>query len=123
MATRHISSPCAAVIGARARAKKFELTFSEQKLWSVIRGGRLGVQFRRQVAIGRYIADFFAPQCGLVVEVDGGYHARRRGPDARRDEAMRSWGLKVLRLEDDLVVRDLPAVVARIQQELGRWGP
>jgi very-short-patch-repair endonuclease len=122
MATRHISSPRAAVIATRARAKKFELTFSEQKLWSAIRGGRLGVQFRRQVAIGRYIADFFALQCGLVVEVDGGYHGRRRGPDARRDEAMRSWGLHVLRLEEELVVRDLPAAVARIREELGRLG-
>jgi very-short-patch-repair endonuclease len=52
-------------------------------LWQAIRDGRLGVQFRRQVPVGRYIVDFLAPRERLVVEVDGGYHTARVAADAR----------------------------------------
>jgi hypothetical protein len=40
-------------------------------------GNQLGVAFRRQVRIdNRHIVDFSAPSLKLVVEVDGGSHAR-----------------------------------------------
>jgi hypothetical protein len=35
-----------------------ELTIAERKLWAVIRNDQLGVNFRRQHAIGIYIPDF-----------------------------------------------------------------
>ena len=44
------------------------------------------------VLADRYIADFCAPAACLVVEVDGGYHARRNRADARRDEVLRLRG-------------------------------
>jgi hypothetical protein len=48
----------------------------ERALWRELRGGRLGVPFRRQVVLGNpYIADFVAPALRLVVEVDGDIHA------------------------------------------------
>ena len=45
------------LIRERARAMRFALTPSEQVLWRAIRGKRLGVQFRRQVPLGRCIAE------------------------------------------------------------------
>jgi very-short-patch-repair endonuclease len=36
----------------------------------------VGVERRRQVVIGRFIADFVAPSARLIVEVDGGYVRR-----------------------------------------------
>jgi very-short-patch-repair endonuclease len=80
------------------------LTPSEQALWELIRGRRLGVQFRRQVPIGRFIVDFLAPAQRLVVEVDGGYHARRVVADERRDRVLRRLGYRVLRLPAALVL-------------------
>jgi len=56
-------------------------TLTEEILWQVLRGSRLGVAFRRQAIIGRCIVDFVAPSIRLVVEFDGGYHTRR--PTAR----------------------------------------
>jgi very-short-patch-repair endonuclease len=75
-------------------------TESEQVLWQAIRRRRLGVLFRRQVPVpqARCIVDFLAPVSRLVVEVDGGYHARRRGADARRDARLVRAGFVVLRL-------------------------
>jgi len=59
-------------------------TDSEARLWRAMRSSQPGVAFRRQVPLLGFIADFYAPSARLVVEVDGGYHARRVTADARR---------------------------------------
>jgi very-short-patch-repair endonuclease len=98
---------------------RFGPSEAEAALWRVIRGRRLGVSFRRQVPLlGRYIADFFAPEARLVVEVDGVWHSRRRCADARRDEKLRRAGYRVLRLEAELVLRALPVAVERVREAL-----
>ncbi|MBM4362280.1 MAG: DUF559 domain-containing protein [Deltaproteobacteria bacterium] len=104
---------------------RFGATPSEAALWRELRGGRLGVVFRRQVPLlGRYIADFCAPGVGLVVEVDGPWHGPRERADARRDEALRRAGYRVLRLPAALVERDLAAAVARVREAVaGPRGP
>jgi very-short-patch-repair endonuclease len=101
---------------------RFAPTSSEALLWSAIRAGRLGVAFRRQVPIGAFIVDFLAPAQYLVVEVDGGYHARRRAADARRDRFLAREGYRVLRLESELVLRNPPEAVARVRAALAAGG-
>ena len=90
-------------------------TSSEQLLWLALRGGKLGVSFRRQVVLGPYVVDFLAPAIRLVVEVDGGYHSRRQAQDARRDTKLQRWGYRVLRVQAEEVVRDLPRVLRCIR--------
>jgi very-short-patch-repair endonuclease len=94
------------------------LTPSEQALWRLIRGKRLGVWFRRQVVFGRFIADFAAVGARLVVEVDGGYHAERRGADSGRDRALARLGYRVVRLEASLVLERPLKAVACIREAL-----
>jgi hypothetical protein len=65
------------------------------------------------VPLGRYIADFVAPAERLVVEVDGGYHVRRAGADARRDRKLARMGYEVLRRDAELVEQQLAEAVAR----------
>jgi very-short-patch-repair endonuclease len=108
------------VVELRARQLRSALTASESKLWEAIRGGRLGVCFRRQVPLGRFIADFVAPAARLIVEVDGGYHRRRRTADARRDRVLGRLGYRVLRLEAAVVERDLAVAVERVRKALRR---
>ncbi|HMJ12627.1 MAG TPA: DUF559 domain-containing protein [Polyangiaceae bacterium] len=113
------SSHREAVLTERAREMRHQPTSSEQVVWQAIRGCRLGVQFRRQVALGRYIADFFASEVGLVVEVDGGYHQRLRArADERRDRWLQRRGYTVLRVQESLVLRDLSAVLSVIRQHI-----
>ena len=96
-----------------ARQHRSSLTASEARLWSALKAGQLGVTFRRQVPVGgQFIADFLAPSIGLIVEVDGAYHARRRGRDASRDLKLRRLGFRVLRVRAELVLTDLAAAVA-----------
>jgi very-short-patch-repair endonuclease len=99
---------------------RFSPTASEAALWRALSGRKLGVAFKRQVPLGRFIADFLAPAVRFVVEVDGQYHGQRQRADARRDETLRRLGYRVLRLEAALVERALGVAVARIQEELGR---
>lgn len=76
-----------ALLVSRARRMLHAPTPSEEALWLALRGGALGVPFKRQVVVGgRYIVDLFAPSVGLVVEVDGGVHRGRRAADRRRED-------------------------------------
>ncbi|MFZ5893761.1 MAG: endonuclease domain-containing protein [Myxococcota bacterium] len=103
----------------RARQHRAQLTASESQLWSAINAGQLGVCFRRQVPLGgQFIADFVAPAARLVVEVDGAYHARRRHADASRDRKLARLGYRVVRIDAELVLRDVVAAVALIRAAL-----
>jgi very-short-patch-repair endonuclease len=107
------------VLELRARQMRCAMTPSEQALWAALRGYRLGVYFRCQVVVGSFIVDFLAPTPRVIVEVDGGYHARRRTADARRQRKLERLGYRVVRLEAELVLRDLPAAVAKVRAALG----
>ena len=97
----------------RARRMLHAPTRSEEALWEALRGGALGVAFKRQVPLGgRYIADFSAPSVGLVVEVDGGVHRGSRSADRHRDEKLQRLGYRVVRVEAALVTRDVKAALA-----------
>jgi len=118
MLARQISSKRSALLASRARQMRFCPTASEERLWRAICGRKLGVAFRRQVVIGEFIVDFLAPTARLVVEVDGGYHERRRRADARRDRVLRRLGYRVLRLSNELVLSDLPQALQQVQDAL-----
>lgn len=92
----------------------------ERVLWQAIRASQLGVQFRRQVVVQGFIVDFLAPALGLVVEVDGAHHHCRRNADKRRDRALASLGLRVLRLPAALVRHQLPVALRLVREALGQ---
>ena len=59
----------------RARELRAEMTESERRLWAQLRRKQMaGVRFRRQQAIGPYVADFYCAAAKLIVELDGGQH-------------------------------------------------
>ena len=105
---------------SRAQALRDFPTRSEEALWQALRSKQLGVAFRRQVPFGPFILDFLAPSARLAVEVDGGYHARRNGADARKERALRRAGYRLLRLDAQLVLRDLPAALVLISASLSQ---
>ena len=67
-----------------------------------------------------YIVDFFAPALKLVVEVDGGYHRDRVADDAARDLDLAAYyGVRVVRIDAGLVVRDLRAALRVLGGHIG----
>ena len=85
-------------------------TATEAILWEELRARRLGPKFRRQVPIGRFIADFVCVESRLVIEVDGESH-----DDAVRDRTRDRWflnsGWTVLRVDDADVLERLDHVL------------
>ncbi len=78
----------------------------------------LGVRFRSQVVIGRFIVDFYCPARRLVVEVDGGVHDARGVADAERDRTLAVLNLRVLHVRNDDVLADLDSVLRAISRGL-----
>jgi very-short-patch-repair endonuclease len=116
---KSLSSKSVAQLELFARQHRSSLTESEARLWSALRARQLGVSFRRQVPVGgRFIADFLAPSIGLIVEVDGAYHARRQGADLRRSLKLARLGYRVVRVSAELVLTDLAAAIALVRAAL-----
>ena len=63
------------LLKAYARENRKNATLAESVLWEQLRGNIQGVKFLRQHVIGDYIVDFVSRSGGLIIEVDGGYHA------------------------------------------------
>ncbi len=117
-ASRKQSAAMVERLGCHARCMRRHPTPSEQVLWQAIRGGRLGVSFRRQVPVGPYIVDFLAPRQRLIVEVDGGYHAERGSADGRRQRWLEKQGYRVVRLSAAAVLSETRAAVRTIVEAL-----
>ncbi|OGQ25563.1 MAG: hypothetical protein A2138_19825 [Deltaproteobacteria bacterium RBG_16_71_12] len=96
------------------------MTNAEHVLWRELRRRAVGTQFRRQVPLFGYAADFFAPACNLAIEVDGPIHATRAAADQERDRRLDRAGIETLRFKNDDVVENLPVVVAEIRAAVNR---
>ena len=102
-----------------AKALRKESTPAEIRLWSRLRRNQLNdTAFRRQHAIGPYIADFCALKAKLVVELDGSQHLDTAEHDARRTEYLESRGYRVLRFWNSDVMNDLDDVLRAIAAAL-----
>ncbi|MER9095845.1 endonuclease domain-containing protein [Mesorhizobium sp. M0700] len=93
-----------------ARSMRREPTEAEDRLWHELRGRRLDrIKFRRQVPVGKFIADFICAEARLIIEIDGSQHADSNY-DRERDAELKARGFRVLRFWNDDVLRDLNAV-------------
>jgi len=104
----------------RAREQRKNMTSAEKKLWQRIRSKRLGVKFRRQHPINRFIADFYCHEAKLLIEVDGGYHDEEEQweYDTGREKELENLGIRVIRFTNDEVEQNLEGVVEVIQKQL-----
>jgi very-short-patch-repair endonuclease len=107
----------------KARELRSELTDAEEVLWELLRNRKLlGMKFRRQVRIDRYVADFYCHERRLIVELDGEIHSlpTRQAHDASRDAHLRSLGLRLLRLPNEAISKDPDAVLRQIREAASR---
>src|SRR6266498_1579599 len=107
----------------RAKSLRRTMTRDETLLWRYIKAGHIdGLQFRRQVPMGTYIADFVCHAAKLVVELDGESHdfeARLRR-DHVRDRWLASRGYAVLRFTNHEVLSTLEGVLTVIHDTASR---
>ena len=94
-----------------AKTLRKNMTPWERKLWyEYLR--YYPVRFQRQKAIGNYIVDFYCAKARLVVELDGGghYNPEQEEKDAQRTKELESMNLKVLRIRNLDIDRNLSGV-------------
>jgi very-short-patch-repair endonuclease len=77
-------------------------------------------KFRRQHGIGPYIADFYCPECRVIIELDGAGHydvlAQER--DDLRTIFLENLGMRVVRFENCEVMENLELVLKAIRAVL-----
>lgn len=98
--------PFADLVGL-ARELRRNQTEAERLQWSLLRKRQfMGLKFRRQHQIGDYIADLYCHEIRLVVELDGPVHSEpgTQQTDAERDAYLRSLGLTILRLPNEVAL-------------------
>lgn len=98
----------------RAIELRKELTPAERKLWSKIRNDQLGVNFRRQHAIGNFIPDFICIEKKLVIELDGSQHLEQEEYDKKRTKYLELQGYKVIRFWNNEVMNNIDGVILAI---------
>ena len=105
----------------RRRELRRNSTKAEGLLWACLRKCQLdGKRFRRQHSIGPYIADFYCPECRVIVELDGAGHKDpiAEEKDAARTRFLESFGIRVLRFENKEVFESLEFVLESIRTAL-----
>lgn len=102
----------------RAQALRKRLTPAERKLWARLRDDQLGVSFRRQHALGKYITDFCCIKHKLVIELDGSQHLNQQEYDAERTRYLESVGYTVIRFWNNQVLKDMEGVLQAIRLAL-----
>ncbi|MFH0769862.1 MAG: endonuclease domain-containing protein [Candidatus Peregrinibacteria bacterium] len=91
------------------------MTTAERMLWNALRRKQpMGLKFRRQVPLSWYVVDFLCVEKNLIIELDGGVHAKQRSYDREREEELRRLGYRIIRFPNDQVLRALPEVINAI---------
>jgi very-short-patch-repair endonuclease len=108
------------LLKAFAHENRKNATLAEQVLWKHLERKQLGVKFLRQHIIGDYIVDFVSREQGLVIEVDGGYHAERQQQerDELREQDLDKMGFHFMRFTNEEVMFDIDSVINQIENYL-----
>ena len=99
----------------KARYLRREETKVEKILWKELRNRKLGVKFRRQHPVGKFILDFYASEIKLGIELDGSSH-KESLDDKFRTEYLKSQGIKIIRFWNSEVERNLGKVLEKIKE-------
>ena len=109
-------------IFARAEELRKNPTEDEKLLWQHLKAKQLGVRFKRQHPMWKYIADFYCHELKLVIEVDGSVHNLKEVMeyDKVREEDIISFGIKVIRFTNTEIRTDITSVVQRINDIINK---
>jgi very-short-patch-repair endonuclease len=93
-------------------------TEAEKQLWSRLKKNQImGLQFRRQHPINRFIADFYCPKIKLIIEVDGSIHGlpEYQVHDLGRNDVLNDFGITVIRFTNEQIIENIDSTVEQIK--------
>ena len=106
---------------ARAQELRKNMTKEERRLWyEYLRN--YPKQFRRQVAFGNCILDFYCAAAKLAIELDGSHHYEPAGQqyDLERTAFLNGIGIELLRFSNTDVMQNLRGVCQMIDLTVER---
>ena len=103
-----------------AQKLRKNMTKEEKHLWYDFLK-LLPLTVKRQKNFENYIIDFYIPQAKIAIEIDGVQHTTEDNfkADAERDNALASWGIKVLRYYNFKINSKFEEVTQDILNNLG----
>ena len=97
------------------------LTPAEAVLWRRLKGRQLlGKKFRRQHSVGRYIVDFYCPECRVAIELDGAGHFSITIDEYEmsRTRYLEESGITIVRFENRDLLENLEGALEKIKEVL-----
>jgi very-short-patch-repair endonuclease len=89
---------------------------AEKYIWKgLLSGKQTGERFLRQRPIYHFIVDFFAPEIGLIIEIDGNSHFNKADYDRYREDKLVSLGYTLIRFTEGDVIHNLDVVSERVR--------
>ena len=88
---------------------------AEKLLWkTVLSRKQTGERFLRQRPIDNFIVDFFTPDIGLIIEIDGSSHINNGKYDFYRQGKLESLGYVIIRFSEGEVLQAVGLVKEKI---------
>lgn len=95
-------------------------TETEELLWQYLKGGKMGIKFRRQHPASGYVLDFYAHAAKLAIEIDGSIHSLEdvKRNDIVRQQCLEECGVSFIRFSNREVKYELEKVISLISQKI-----
>ena len=107
----------------KVESLRLNMTEAEKLLWEKLRKKQLGLRFKAQHPIERFIVDFYCHKAKFVIELDGEIHNSQKEYDLGREAELDKYGILVLRFTNDEVITDINSVIDRIKKSLAQRCP
>jgi len=105
-----------AELSVRAKEMRAKPTGAEKRLWDKLKNKQLGMKFRQQHVISKFIVDFCSIEKALIIEVDGEIHDKQQEADEQRTKILEQEGYQIIRFTNDEVLNDIEAVIIKIKE-------
>ena len=89
---------------------------AEKVIWKgLLSRKQTGERFLRQRPIYHFIVDFFAPEIGLIIEIDGNSHFSKPDYDRYREDKLVSLGYTLIRFKEGDVIWNMDVVSEQVR--------
>jgi very-short-patch-repair endonuclease len=102
----------------KAKDMRANPTKAEKRLWEKLNNKQLGVKFRQQHVVNKFIVDFCSIKKALIIEVDGEIHNSQQEADTERTAILKNEGYSVIRFTNDEVLNNIEDVLSAIQKAI-----
>jgi very-short-patch-repair endonuclease len=84
---------------------------AEKYIWKVLLSRKqMGFLVKRQRPILNFIVDFFIPDLGLIIEIDGISHLNKGSYDFYRQEKLQDLGFEIIRFSEGEVLTNISEI-------------